>query len=208
MYVEPEIQLHGDRAIAVVEPWSLRTWLAVGGAAVLVPLALTFPATGALDLLLVGVAAASAGGVGWAIRIRRWLDGLPLEIAPVVGTGIVDGVRVWRFRARLGRGRLVEDPRAEVSFVGSDGVATPLEVEVPRGRLCGPFTIIARDVGNRFGASGAFRVSVSARSSGTEWRADRQIPAEQVREGRFGGIAPGPGPIRFEGDWTSVEASA
>lgn len=196
--------MHGDRAIAVVEPWSLRTWLALGGAGVLLPLALTIPAAGVLDLVLVGLALTSAGGALWAIRVRTWLDRLPLEIAPVAGTGRIDGMRVYRFRARLGRGRRLQDPSAVVEFVGSDGKALPLDVQLPQGPLCGPFTVIARDTAGSFGNPGELRIRIAARAAGSEWQAERRILATDVREGRFGGISPVSGKIRFEGDWAAV----
>jgi hypothetical protein len=189
-----ERRLHGNRAIAVVERWRLRSWLMLGGLGVGAPLALTFPAVGALDLLLVGIAMAAAGGTLWVVRLKRFIDGLPLEIAPVVGTGLVDGVRVYRFRARLGRGRLLRDPSAEVSFVGSDGAPRRLDVEVPRGRLLGPFTVLARDRGGACATPGEFQVGVAASAGGTEWRAERRIPVDAVRDGWFGGFD----------DWTSL----
>ena len=86
---------------------------------------------------------------------------------------------------RLGRGRAYADPAATVVFEGPDG-PVPLETAVPPvGAAVGPLTVLAFDPERRCGPPGAFRVTVTVRAEGREWRAEGRIPATTA-EGWFG----------------------
>lgn len=192
-----------ERAIAVIERRPPGTLLAGGLVGAALPLLLTplTPLVG--DLALGLVAVTSLAAAWWALRLQRQLGALPLEIAPLVGTGIVDGVRVYRFRVRLGRGRMVAMPSATVTFVDEEDERRALPAEVPADELCGPFTIVVRDPTHAIG-DGRFEVRVACEAEGRRWETARELPTDVIREGWFAGIALADGRIRFDSDWTRI----
>jgi hypothetical protein len=195
--------LHSERAIAVVEPWSLRTLVLIAAGAAACPLALTVVTPLAGDIAMVGIAGAIAGLGGWAVRVRRWLDDLPMEIAPVVATGRVDGVTVYRFRVRLGRGRPLKEVSATVRAEDQDGAVIQLPTLVAGGTLTGPFTVVAHVPPSRALRPQRFDVDVSGTAGGRRWNLTRRLDAGALRAGRFGGIESEDGRVRFD-DWVEV----
>lgn len=195
--------MHSERAIAVVQPWSLRTLVVGAVVAVACPLALTYVTPLAGDLAMVGIAGASGAVGGWAIRVRRWLDRLPMEIAPVVATGRVDGVVVYRFRVRLGRGRPLREVAATVRAEDHDGEVVQLPTLVAGGTLTGPFTVVAHVPPVRALRPRRFDVDVVGTAGGRRWAAAAQLGADAIQHGRFGGIESEDGRVRFD-DWVEV----
>jgi hypothetical protein len=196
--------LQWERAIALIEGRSARWWMGAGAVGAVVPLLLTALTPLAVDVGLVALSVASVGGAWSAVRLKARLAELPLEIAPVVGTGIVDGVRVYRFRVRLGRGRSVLLPFATVSFVDEEDERYALRAELPGDDLCGPFVIVVPDPEHRCLGEGRFEVHVVCESEGRRWEAERVLPRTVVQDGWFGGIDVSSGTLRFEPDWTRL----
>lgn len=116
-----------------------------------------------------------------AIRHRNRVASLPLEISEVALAGTRGATRTYRFRARLGRGRRVRDPRVEVR-IGSRVLST---ARLPP--LIGPFTIYAVDAQGSE-PEGTLVVRVSGREGGRRWEAERAFGPANLRPGRF---APG-----------------
>lgn len=199
--------MHSERAIALVQPWRTPSLLALGIAATGSPLLLTTLATGAADAALVGLSLLFGAATFQGLRIRRWLDRLPLEIAPLGGAGTVNGVRVYRFRFRLGRGRPLKDLVVRVSFQPDRGGA-PVELPVgaPQGLLTGPVTVVASDPTWATATPGRFLLSGSCEGGGERWEARAEIHSSAIREGSFGGIDVRNGRVEFTSDWTAVTA--
>jgi hypothetical protein len=199
--------LHWERAIVLVEGWRARTLLGVVVAGAGAPLLLTALTTGVGDVLLVGAALAVGAGGVQLLRLRRWLDQLPLEIAPVAGTGLVDASRVYRFRLRLGRGRPLRNLGSSVSFLPEGGGEVVLLVDVPEGVLCGPVTVVARDPQGLCNGPGTFLVQARCESARSRWEAEARVPSAAIRPGTFGGIDVRNGKVVFSSDWATLEES-
>lgn len=193
--------------IAVVRPWRQRTIVLAGTIGVGAMLVLTTLASGIGDLALVVAAGVVAFTSVQFVRVRRWLDGLPLEIAPLGGSGSVNGTRVFRFRFRLGRGRPFRDLVVRVSFQpDSGGMEAELPVAAPQGLLYGPVTVVASDSGWATTVPGRFLVTGSCESAGARWEARAIVHSTAIREGSFGGIDVRNGRVEFSSDWTAVTA--
>jgi hypothetical protein len=206
--------LHSERAITIVQPWRARTLLQAVVASAGAPLLLTLLTTGLWDVLLVGLALGTGAAGAQLLRVRRWLDQLPLEIAPVAGTGLVDASRVYRFRLRLGRGRPLRNRAARVSFLPEGGQPeggqpeVELPVAVPDGVLFGPVTVVARDPQGVCGGPGTFVVRARCESGGARWEAEARVPSAAIRPGVFGGIDVRNGKVVFSADWATLEESS
>lgn len=190
-----------DSWLAPVEALPQRTFVLAAGGAVAAPLlaalALVEPIWAFAALLpLVGAAALA--------RHRARIAGLPLEVAALGLVGRVDGMKVFRFRARLGRGRAVARAVAEVRWRGPDGVEIPLSVEPGSyERVVGAWTICARDRGGKTGDAGELHVVVQADEGARTWQAAAQVPVAGLRRGRFAGAAVSGGCL-VPGDWQAV----
>lgn len=175
-----------EAALDRIERTSAAPWLAGGSLGAALPLLLAASAATPrlADAALAAAALIGPALAGWGLRVRARLRGLPLEIGPVAATGLADGARIFRFRARLGRGRRLARPRAEVWFEAADGrVALP--VRVPADELVGPFTLVATDPDGRCAGPGRFVVEVACDERGRAWSASRVIPRDAVTEGWF-----------------------
>lgn len=207
-YAVTRIRLHAEAPISLLERTRPGTILGAGAILALLPLIGIAWATGIADLALAALAAAIAGGTGWAWREAKRLAELPLEVAPVALVGWLDGGTVYRFRARLGRGRSLRDPTAEVRFVPEGGPPIDLVVEWPARSLCGPVTLLVRDPGDRVRPPGRFVVALTVRSAGRTWAATTEVPADAVRRGRFGGVGVADGRVVFDDRWATVVEEA
>lgn len=190
-----------DTWLAPIEALSQRTFVLASAGAVLVPVVLAAVLADPVWLAMTAVPAAIAVGLG---MVRARAAALPLEIAPQVLVGRVDGVKVFRFRARLGHGRAASRAVATATWVGEDGVEVPLSVE-PAGyaRVIGAWTVCARDRGGRTGAGGELRVVVTAEERSRAWRAEARWPATEIRRGRFDGAEVRGGRL-VDVDWDRV----
>lgn len=125
-------------------------------------------------------AAIVAAGIA-ALRYRNRVASLPLEISPVALVARRGSSRTYRFRARLGHGRAVAEPRVEVLVVAPDGRRIPLSTaRLPR--VIGPFTVLATDAGEPVGD---LLVRVSGREGPRRWEIERTFGRADLRPGRF-----------------------
>ncbi len=178
--------MQDPRAIAVVERLGRTGIVALGaGGVALVIAALPAITPLAADVALVIAGASGVGGAGWAWLVRQRLLGLPLELAPIAGRGTVDGAVIYRFRARLGHGRALRDPRVEVIFEPAEGAPVALTALVPATSMCGPFTLVVRDERGVVG-EGVLRVRIEVRAGGRTWPAEATYPTREIAAGRFG----------------------
>ncbi len=97
----------------------------------------------------------------------------------------VDGAVIYRFRARLGHGRALRDPRGEVIFEPAEGAPVALTALVPATSMCGPFTLVVRDERGVVG-EGVLRVRIEVRAGGRTWPAEATYPTREIAAGRFG----------------------
>lgn len=159
------------------------------------------------DVVLVVLGLGSFGAAGYAWSMQRWLGSLPLELAPVVGRGRVDGQIVYRFRARLGRGRALHDPSARVRWEPASGEPIELEAVLPARSLCGPFTILVPDPMDRVDGPGRFYIEVEVESRGRAWIASGSYPEGAIHGGRFGGILTDKHGILWGEGWLEIDRS-
>ena len=174
-----------DSWLAPVEALPQRTFVLASAAAVAAPVLVAAALADPWWFALAIVPAAVAMALG---THRARVAALPLEVGPEALVGRVDGVKVFRFRARLGHGRAASRAVAHVVWRGEDGVDIPLSVE-PAGyaRVVGAWTVCARDRSGRTGAAGELHVVVKAEERGRTWQAEARWPATAIRRGRFGG---------------------
>lgn len=174
-----------DSWLAPLEALPQRTFVLASAAAVAAPMVVAAALADPLWFALAVVPAAVATALGVH---RARVAALPLEVGPEALVGRVDGVKVFRFRARLGHGRAASRVVAHVVWRGEDGVDVPLSVE-PSGyaRVVGAWTVCARDRNGRAGAIGELRVVIKAEERGRTWQAEARWPATAIRRGRFGG---------------------
>lgn len=199
-----------DRLQSAAEEVSARTFLRLGIGGGLAPLAFaalpwtTLP----VDVVLVAFSpiAPMIAWVGLLVRAR--VDALPLEIAPTVGTGHIDGVRVYRFRVRLGRGRRAASPSATVSFEDADGETYALAARVPADEVIGPFTIVCPDPEHTCAGPGRFHVEVTCVAQGRSWNAAAVLDKSDVAEGWFAGVEPDRSTVRFTPQWSAMSPEA
>lgn len=149
------------------------------------PLVGTAWATGAADLVLVGLSAAGAGAAGMLWRLRKRLAHLPLEVSPKVLYGQIHGKPVYRFRVRLGRGRVARALRAEVSFESGSQRVRLRTVGLGDGAVIGPWTVAAVDDQGVVGSGGELVLRVAAREAERAWDRECRWPVSAVRPGRF-----------------------
>lgn len=180
------------------------TILAGGLSAAVAALLLTIPATGLVDAVLVAVAAVLAGGTAWTWNEARRLAVLPLEVAGTGGTGVIDGVTVYRFRLRLGHGRAFSHPEVRVAWEATGAAPVDLPTAPLPGVACGPLTVIVRDPAGHVGGTGTFRVRARVTSRGRGWDAEAAIPLGSVAPGRFAGLAMAGGRLSFADDWDKI----
>ncbi|MEM6927910.1 MAG: hypothetical protein AAF602_13345 [Myxococcota bacterium] len=158
----------------------------------------------AVDLMLAAGSATAIGAAAFVGGARGAVHGLPLQIAPRASRGVSRGQPVFRFRARLGRGRTLTEPVATVSWQGPDGDEVPLDPWVPADTLCGPFTFLAHDPAGRVDGQGQFVVRLQVQSAGRAWSAERRIAVEDVVEGPFEGVEMHRRGLRFTDAWQQV----
>jgi hypothetical protein len=183
-----------------VEELSAGSLVALVLAGVVAPLAATFVVAGALDAVMVGVACAWGAGGVWAWRTRAVAAELPLELAGAAFSGRVNGVRVYRFRVRLGHGRAMHGPVAAVTFRPEVGAPVELAVAAaPSDILVGPWIVVASDPDGVCDAPGAFDLAVRATERGRLWEAAGIWRREALVDGRFGaGMARVGGRLRWD----------
>ena len=162
-------------------------------------LAATVWAPPAGDAALIASAAVVGVAAGLLAREVARVGGLPMEIAPVALLGEVDARPIVRFRARLGLGRALRDAGATVRFLGPEG-EIEVRAVVPAGVLIGPFTVLVPDPPP---GPGTWRIRVTATSGGRAWASEAVVPSSE-RRGRFGGVSPQDGSVRFDDDWAAV----
>jgi hypothetical protein len=197
-----------DRLTAALGPWRPLSIAGLGGLVSALPLAAIPFVPLAGDAAAVVVTAAGASMTGWLWWERRKLDQLPLVLAPAAASGRVDGIDVYRFRARLGLGRAMRAPEAEVLFEPTGGAPVSLGVVSPAQHLCGPWTIVATDPGGRVRAGGHLVVKVQVHSGGRSWSAERRFPVAEVVVGRFDrGVRRGRRGLVFGDGWDSPTPS-
>ncbi len=139
-----------------------------------------------LDVLLTGVSALSALGLGGAVRYRARTRELPLHVAPVCARLPAARGHRLRFQVRLGNGRAFRCGRARVCWVPvqGDAVALPLVA----GRLSsavGPWTVLAVDEDALSTGPGRVRLEVSVWEGARRWRAQREWSTDELGAGRF-----------------------
>jgi hypothetical protein len=151
----------------------------------------------------------AAGAIGvvfvvlmaFGVMHRRKIRNEPLRLLGTALTGTLNGAKVYRFRAVLGRGRPMLNARVEVRFLGADGVEVPLEPVIREAPvLLGPWTIAAVD---RAGltSTGEMLVHVTAEERGRTWEVERSFSTGDMTEGRFASpIAKGRGRMRWDPD--------
>lgn len=195
-----------DRVHATVESMSVRAVLRAGVVGGLAPVALAaLPWTPALaDAVLLALSPVVPALAWSALYLRSRLDALPLQIASTVGAGYIDGVRVYRFRVRLGRGRRAALPSATVSFEDADGETFALAAKVPAEELIGPFTIVTPDPEHTCAGPGRFHVEVACEGQGRRWTASAVIDKRAVAEGWFAGVEPDRATVRFTPHWAAM----
>lgn len=201
--------MHNERNIRAIEG------LGTAGVAALAALGLSMGAAAiptltplVADVVLVVLGLGSVGAAGYAWSVQRWLQQLPLELAPVVGRGRVDGQIVYRFRALLGRGRALHDPRVRVRWLPESGEPVELTATLPARSLCGPFTILVPDPGDRASGTGRFHIEVKVVEGGRAWTAEGSYPNGAIHGGRFGGILTSKRGIHWGDDWLELDRSA
>ena len=195
--------------IEVFERWPATRLIAVAIVLVALPLALAAApfTTGAADVALVALSIASAGAGAGVWRRRAIAAGLPLELSRVGLAGSVNGVRVVRFRTRLGHGRAMRAAVAVVSFEPVGGPAVPVATLRPAAPvIVGPWTVVVPDPDGR--AEGAFVVRVTAAEGPREWSAEARYPVSELGRGWFcGGIVRRGGRLVFDaGGWEQQQA--
>lgn len=182
--------------LAAARPSSL---LYAGSASVALPLLATTLAGPAIDPLLLGGAGLSA--VGWcgAWLWRRTIRSLPLELAPHACRGQLGGHPLFRFRARLGRNRILTQAEATVRFVGSGEpvLLTPEPARLPVA--VGPWTIAVVDRERQCEGDGRFEVTVRVREGQRQWSATHSYDTASLLSGRFGAD------LRVEGERLVVD---
>jgi len=179
----------------IVERHSVARILSVGGVLAVVPLAGTWAAVGWADVALGAVAATMGAATAAAAATRARLDRLPLELAPRVAVGRVDGREVVRLRACLGRGRACR-PRWTVRFHPTDGVPRRVEAFAPVDHVCGPFVAQIEAPAE----PGELEVEVAA----GDQVARATYSLSEAARGRFtGGIEAGRR-VRFDEGWREV----
>lgn len=168
-----------------LERWRPGAIAGLGGAVSALPLA-AIPFVPLLGDVIAGVVCvAGLVATGWLFTERRRIGQLPLELAAAAARGRVDGVDVYRFRARLGRGRRMRRPEVTVTWRPADGAPVPLAVALPVDDLCGPWTIVASDPAGVVRGPGALHLEVRVDSAGQPWRAAASYELEAVPAGRF-----------------------
>jgi hypothetical protein len=165
-----------------VPGWAL---IAFGACGVLLPLAASWWTPMAIDAALVALSGAAGLSVGYAHHLRKQLAGLPLELGQDAVQSQIDGRRVYRFRARLGRGRVVRSPRVTVRFVPEGGPPQGLLATVPGERHCGAWTVWATDPEAAVQGPGRFEVALEVDEGGKVWKAAGQWDHDAVRTGHF-----------------------
>ncbi len=171
------------------------------------PLIGTVWATGALDAVLIVASALGALGAGALALHRRRLDALPLELSPVALATTERGHRVYRFRARLGHGRVLRAVGHEVRFELPDGSMLTLPTAIPHlSAVVGPWTILVDDGPGLCDRPGVFRVRAWGREGARTWETERVYPREALQPGRFARPAERwRGRLALSPDWDAVE---
>lgn len=171
-------------ALERVETAPPSVFRAIAAVGIGLPIGGAILADGGAAWAFAALGAGAAAAVAALARRRRAARTLPLELAAFALRGRIDGTPVWRFRARLGRGRALRRPRAEVRLVGDAGEVV-LETLVPADVLVGPFTIVARDPGRLVGDRGVLVVRVACEEAGRVWEAEARYDVAACRDGWF-----------------------
>jgi hypothetical protein len=154
--------------------------LGVFGPLLLVPIV---PLAG--DVLAVAFSLVASVATGWALRHRTLVSALPMELSDQVLTGVVNGAPVYRFRARLGKGRGVRKLSSLATFRPKTGEPVVLQVLIPADLVFGPFTLVVVDGAGACVGPGEWTLEVSGTSKGQQWAAKRHWAVDEVTKGRF-----------------------
>lgn len=191
--------MFGRAVLAPIERLSSTAFVAGAVVGVVLPLAATVAAAGALDWVLGGA------GVSWAVAgavaavHRRRVASLPLELGAAVLTGRVNGSTVYRFRARLGHGRTGLGTHCDVTFVPEDGEGVGLEVVETPARVVGPWTVVAVDRRGVCQPGGQLSVRVHTNEGGRQWSAEGSYRVADARKGWFRApVRTGSGRLRWD----------
>jgi hypothetical protein len=173
----------GWARLVAVPGWAI---LALGAGGAALALLGTWWAPPALDAALAALALALAGGSSAIGLEKRRLAMLPLALSPVALRGTLDGVRAWRFRVRLGRGRSMVLLGATVRFHGEDGIVISLKPVLPASaRFLGALTLVVLDREGACAGPGRLQVEVSAAEGDRTWTAEGSWSTTDTRPGRF-----------------------
>jgi hypothetical protein len=158
-----------------VEGLSGRLFAALAGGAVAVPAMGAVLAEGAASVALGGASAIALAIAGWAWRERARARELPLVIEPSVVACRIDGQPAFRFKVRLGNGRLVRGARARVTWRPAAGDPVELAIVGPEGPRLGEWTVLAFDTLARVQGDGSFVVEVTAQERDRHWKTEAQL---------------------------------
>ena len=194
--------MHRSSPIALVDHISaIRSttlaWITAAG--VVVPLVVTALTGPVVDVALV-VGAVAGGVVGSGlVMVRQRVRNLPLELAGPACRAEVGGYPAYRFRVRLGRGRIFTQGKATVTWVnGQERLALPVVLDRV-GLGVGPWTLLVVDTDRRIGTDGHFEVHVQVMEGQRSWQASADYPLATLVPGRFGSD------LTAEGDGLAVD---
>ena len=123
--------------------------------------------------------------LGHGAVARHLASRLPLAFAEAALRGSSMGRPVYRFRVRLGRGRLMKSARARVVFRTHEARhELPLVLD-QMDALVGPWTLLARDPEGVVGPGGVFDVDVRGLAGDEEVMASASWDEATLREGTF-----------------------
>ena len=187
--------------------WTAPQGAVMGGLGSVLALLGTIPATGVMDVVLVGAAVILGGATSWFVVRRTQLNSLPLMLAPVALMEEVDGFRTLKVRAWLGLGRVMRKPTLSVKWTSSTGEIQTFQGVFPAEVLCGPVTVrvaLPKNV-----VDGKFDVAFEVYEGERHWREQASYPAEGLQQGRFGApLVCRRGRWRWNrSGWDSVDAS-
>ena len=178
--------------------------------AMCVPLVATVAAAPLVDVALIGLSGGFAACGGALAYVRRRALQLPLRLSDVACRGLLGGVRVYRFRACLGRGRAFSRGVASVEYMRDD-LRVSLPVTLSRiAQGVGPWTLVVTDPDHVVSGEGHFMVEVQMQEGTRRWKTEQRYPVSELLTGVFGtDVAMSPAGLRVDPDaWDVVGQEA